>query len=72
MVLAAILETLGSILATLGAILVTMGSPGALLEALGAQRRPDEKQTRKKELFSLQKGHHFETFSVKNGGKRDF
>ncbi len=42
----AVLETLGSRLVTLGTLLVILGSPGHLLEALGAQRRPAEKQTR--------------------------
>ena len=46
MVLAAILKTMGSILVTLGAILLTLGSPGALLEALGSPRRPDQQKTR--------------------------
>ncbi len=40
------LENLGSRLVTLGTILVILGPPGHLLEALGAQRRPAEKQTR--------------------------
>ncbi len=40
------LDTLGSRLVTLGTILVILGPPGHLLEALGAQRRPAEKQTR--------------------------
>ena len=45
-VVAAILETLAPFLTTLGIILVILGTPGYLLEALGAQRRPAEKQTR--------------------------
>ncbi len=40
------LDTLGSRLVTLGTILVILGTLGHLLEALGAQRRPAEKQTR--------------------------
>ena len=42
----AFLDTLGSRLVTLGTILVILGTLGHLLEALGAQRRPAEKQTR--------------------------
>ena len=63
-------------LTTLGTLLVILGTPGHLLDALGAQRRPMALEMRKGAQKSLTPppgfGHHFETFSVKMNKKHEF